>query len=144
MYWLLHGYFFWTNYSVSWNSAVFSSIPIYEYRTAIATQNYSTGPPWNTSIPAVNQLFFDSQQFEQLDNLACIERYLVSFGNVKDIVVVTNTTSSLDEEIFTGETILYNGSSLLNTFMNPPGASQWDIQEWWICTGVHQMMGNNQ
>ena len=101
----------------SWNSAVFASIPAYKYTAAFTTQDYlQNNQSW--SAAGLDYMRLGIPTYERLDNHECIDRYVDSLHYGKDVVVVTNKTSSTND-----------GHTLLGSFLQ----TGWPWQGLWIC-----------
>ena len=105
------------NWIGSWNSAIFASIPAYKYTAAFTTQDYSQH---NESWGGVDldRIRSSTIGFERLDNTRCIERYINSLNYGKDVVVVTNKTSSANDG---------------NAFLGSYDLDSWPYEGLWIC-----------
>lgn len=118
--------------SSSWNSAVFDSIPVYSYTTAIVTTDYVTNnAPWNVDLDLnpggtnLEMLRVDGREFQYLNKTECILRYLSPFTSGKDLIVVTDWTDN--------QRALNDGSSLIAAFQNPHDGNDWDTMSIWLC-----------
>ncbi|CAD6586365.1 MAG: hypothetical protein ASARMPRED_002513 [Alectoria sarmentosa] len=102
---------------VCWNSAILASIPAYKYTAAFTTQDYSQH---NESWGGVDldRIRSSTIGFERLDNTRCIERYINSLNYGKDVVVVTNKTSSANDG---------------NAFLGSYDLDSWPYEGLWVC-----------
>lgn len=113
-----------------WNSAVFDSIPIYPYTTAIVTSDFETNnATWNrslnpgqTDLPHLQEI---GHTFERLNKTECIRRYLRPFSSGKDLIVVTN--------LMTNELSNNDSTSLITAFQSPGKGADWDTESLWLC-----------
>ena len=110
-----------TDQSSSWSSAIFRSIPTYKYTTAFITQDYeqhieSWGGLGNVDLDRIK---LNLSRFERLNNSQCIERYVHSLHYGKDAVVVTNKSSSANDD---------------KAFLSSVDLSYWPHQGGWICS----------
>ena len=112
--------YYFTDWSSSWNSAIFSSIPAYSYTAAFTTQDYQQHNDswgWSGNVD-LDRIKLNLSSFERLSNSQCIERYVNSLNYGKDVVVVTNKSSSANDN---------------KAFLGSMDLNSWPYQGLWIC-----------
>ena len=102
------------NWTGSWNSAIFASIPAYKYTAAFVTQDYAHH---NESWGDLDRIRLNITEFERLNNTECIERYVNSLNHGPDVVVVTNKSSSANDG---------------NAFLGSLDLDRWPDEDLWI------------
>jgi hypothetical protein len=110
---------------------VFDSIPIYTYTTAIVTSEfYTNNAIWNATFnPGGTDLVHlqeNGRNFERLNKLECIQRYLDPLASGKDLIVVTSW--------MTNALTINDSTSLIWAFQNPARGIDWDTESLWICS----------
>lgn len=102
----------------SWNSTIFLSTPVYSHTVAFATRDYQENN--HTWAPeTLDRIRRESTTiYENLDNSRCIDRYINRLNGGKDVVVIVDKSSSLNDN----STLL--GHFEVNQF---PG-------RYWVCT----------
>lgn len=111
-----------TNLRNSWNSTIFLSTPIYSYTAAFATEDYRRkNDSWGTE--KLNRIRQESMTtYEELDNSDCIDRYINRLNGGKDVVVITNKSSSQN-----------HNSTLLGSF----DLRKFPKDGFWICASPY-------
>ena len=107
----------------SWNSAIFASIPTYEYRVVFATLDFQSNNQSWASVDGFdfNSLRLNAPNLEFLDRADCVNRYLQPLNAGKDVIVVTKRTTAEN----------YNRTMLVSEVT---GGLSWYFEEYWICS----------
>ena len=115
-----------------WNSAIYTSIPINLYSTAIVTNDFlSNNNSWNATDLSIKKLQLKAPGFQRLDSAECIERYIDPLGTGLDVVVVTNTP--------TNEETKHDNTSLIASFNSPGSGIHWSTAQSWICAAYPEV-----
>jgi len=119
----------------SWNSAIFSSIPLVVVNRAVVTIDFSTfNDDWLITRPhqaqqinplggyVLNDIHAAASSFTRLDNADCMAAFIDPLQTTQDLIVVTRRAAADN-----------NGSSLMWADF-PNGGEGWDGSSLWICS----------
>jgi hypothetical protein len=123
-----------TDEAHSWNSVVFTSIPFVAFPVACVTADFlDLHDDWALQRPildptishnssAIYALHETAHSFTRYSNLDCIELYIDPRTASAEVVLVTNTTASQNNE-----------SSLVFGFISGSDGADWNMATAWIC-----------
>jgi hypothetical protein len=125
-----------TNYSTSWNSAIFPSIPFVAFPVAGVTKDFrDMHDDWEVKRPildtniahnssAIYALHESAKNFTPFDNFECMSLYTNPLQPSSELVLVAKETAASNNNI-----------SLAFGWISGSDTSRWDWSTAWICSG---------
>jgi hypothetical protein len=91
----------------------------------VTSDYFTNNATWKGVGDDFDQLQLNGRNFEKLDPLECVQRYIEPMQNGKNLVAVTSATSN---------NITFNdGTSLIAAWPCPDAGIDWDTGQIWIC-----------